>query len=537
MQLKLNLKRRIREPQPDGSPETTSPCSELEDDRVAFNLRICEPIKTVRRPRKEVVEELHFPPLVWIPRLKENLCEACLLPLIEDTHALAADIYSDKVLGSVGLISSCHHCYHVDCITKWTDIENSCPQCKARYHALAHYNLVSCLHVCNQTDQAPQDDTLQTLLRFVCGTRADWLPTKKKDQTPDDITVELAAEDDVCDVCGSGHDPSTILICDGASGLCQRTFHWMCLGYKELPRVAHWFCPNCVESETLTTQEGRAYAVRTVIKRQNAFLEFPVEVPPNPNKAARKRARVDPEPEMERQHPLDLEEGRFCLEVEHNTRYLEDAVKSHEERVSGAKALAELLRSSADERRSVEEYTPTPASPAKPSPQSVPDRLGTLEKIPGRTTTVLEAILDQGEAHGSRSTNATARRLAEQADVARRMEIHSARVAEFRRQRVEERHSRRGPSTRREEGNPSHGLVDFVKKELYDHRELQSLRARDYEKYRSAFKLICQKASKKLHEKVSRSPYDSFHDIMHNDEKFRRYAKEVVAYCTSKTLR
>ena len=59
--------------------------------------------------------------------LREVRSEACLLP-IEATE-------------KVGAVENCTHIFHFGCVEKWSQTENSCPQCKVRFFWMAarHY--------------------------------------------------------------------------------------------------------------------------------------------------------------------------------------------------------------------------------------------------------------------------------------------------------------------------------------------------------------------------------------------------------------
>lgn len=46
----------------------------------------------------------------------ENLCPICYLPL-KNKYTLIRHL-------------NCNHCFHIDCIDKWTYSNNTCPECR-----------------------------------------------------------------------------------------------------------------------------------------------------------------------------------------------------------------------------------------------------------------------------------------------------------------------------------------------------------------------------------------------------------------------
>lgn len=49
-------------------------------------------------------------------------------------------IKSDDPRSWIGLISSCNHGFHFECIIRWAARENTCPQCKARFRVIGVYD-------------------------------------------------------------------------------------------------------------------------------------------------------------------------------------------------------------------------------------------------------------------------------------------------------------------------------------------------------------------------------------------------------------
>lgn len=133
-----------------------------------------------------------------------DICGTCLLAVSDDAQ--------------VGLIDCCRHTFHHDCISRWSETENTCPQCKLRFSWLACYSF---------------NDERSSLQRI-----------KKRDQ---EFSEDEDCDDDItCEVCKQVGDESSLLLCDGMHGTCNTAFHYACVGLQDVP-VGSWFCKDCVD--------------------------------------------------------------------------------------------------------------------------------------------------------------------------------------------------------------------------------------------------------------------------------------------------
>lgn len=68
-----------------------------------------------------------------------------------------------------------------------------------------------------------------------------------------------------CAVCGTDHDASTLLLCDGLDGRCVSTAHTYCIGLEAVPEN-DWFCESCMEKgEHRKDKESAAAASKAAI--------------------------------------------------------------------------------------------------------------------------------------------------------------------------------------------------------------------------------------------------------------------------------
>eukprot|EP00435_Cladocopium_sp_Y103_P064344 s17_g26.t1 len=134
----------------------------------------------------------------------ERICGACLLPLEPE----------DKV----GATDNCTHIFHYECVEKWSQTENSCPQCKVRFFWMAAYG---------------SDHQRQSLMKV-----------ESKDQ--EEQEEEEFEEVSICEKCKEVGDEAKLLLCDGMHGTCNATFHYTCVGLSGVPRGS-WFCPDCTD--------------------------------------------------------------------------------------------------------------------------------------------------------------------------------------------------------------------------------------------------------------------------------------------------
>uniref|UniRef100_F6PH84 Zinc finger protein n=1 Tax=Ciona intestinalis TaxID=7719 RepID=F6PH84_CIOIN len=112
----------------------------------------------------------------------------------------------------VGVPNNCRHIFCVDCILEWSKNANSCPVDRIEFEAIQVY-------------------------RRFGGVFVHELVVEKKINV-----VETHENDTNCQVCGSGENEETLLLCDG----CDLGYHCACLNppLEQVPSD-EWFCINC----------------------------------------------------------------------------------------------------------------------------------------------------------------------------------------------------------------------------------------------------------------------------------------------------
>lgn len=149
-------------------------------------------------------------------------CGACLLELNENAgnqqEASVASRCSDRLrlrAKHIAALEGCQHLFHVRCILVWSEVENSCPQCRSRFRRFGEYNVV--------TGQ----------LRKLC-------EVQQRDQVEQSSSEEI-----ICDLCHRGDDDEFLLLCDGRQGRCPGACHSYCDGLgRQIPR-GRWLCFAC----------------------------------------------------------------------------------------------------------------------------------------------------------------------------------------------------------------------------------------------------------------------------------------------------
>lgn len=129
----------------------------------------------------------------------------------------------------VGLLDTCAHVFHHECIDRWAQTENTCPQCKSRFFWLAGYDLAS-------------------------GLRQSYKQVATKDQEAE--SEEDFEEITFCQRCKEVGDTRQLLLCDGLHGTCNAAFHTYCVGLKGVPRGS-WFCPDCTNGGFDVDKDGK----------------------------------------------------------------------------------------------------------------------------------------------------------------------------------------------------------------------------------------------------------------------------------------
>lgn len=171
--------------------------------------------QVAERPRAQrTVERLALPKERPAVKAGKDVCGACLLPMEPGAR--------------VGAVDNCSHMFHYECVERWSNTENTCPQCKVRFFWLASYGSdgrrLTLTKVENRDQEAEEEEDF------------------------DDVQV--------CEMCKEVGDEGTLLLCDGMHGTCNAAYHFRCVGLRAVPRVS-WFCPDCSERGFDTDATGR----------------------------------------------------------------------------------------------------------------------------------------------------------------------------------------------------------------------------------------------------------------------------------------
>lgn len=166
-------------------------------------------------PRAQrTVERVALPKVRPASSVAKDVCGACLLPLEPGAR--------------IGAIDNCEHVFHFECVERWSNTENTCPQCKVRFFWLASYS---------------SDGKRQSLAKV----------QRRDQEAPEEEEFE---DIQVCEVCKQAGDEGALLLCDGMQGTCNAAYHLHCVGLVAVPRVS-WFCPDCTERGFDTDARGR----------------------------------------------------------------------------------------------------------------------------------------------------------------------------------------------------------------------------------------------------------------------------------------
>jgi len=164
---------------------------------------------------------------------QQSVCGACLMPVDQDDQ--------------IGLIDGCDHFFHYECVERWSQTENSCPQCKLRFSWLASY-----------TPKGQRENLVRVRRRDQKG---------EEDEVFEDIVV--------CEKCKQVGDEASLLLCDGMHGTCNSAYHCACVGLIAVPRDS-WFCEDCVERGFDIDAAGRRG--NSAASSSNASAVLPEEI-------------------------------------------------------------------------------------------------------------------------------------------------------------------------------------------------------------------------------------------------------------------
>ena len=176
----------------------------------------------------ESIDELPTLTRMAKSRIPQDSDDRAMQPIAVSKCGICLSAIADDCATLVSMESSgpaqCQHCYHVDCIAQWAQVENTCPLCKMSFAQIARRDMKTGFVLSHQlvTPQKQQDgnDTEQ----------------------PSDDEVEL---DTSCMVCGEEHlqdnGDANLLICDGG---CGRICHCFCAGFVAVPS-GDWLCDYC----------------------------------------------------------------------------------------------------------------------------------------------------------------------------------------------------------------------------------------------------------------------------------------------------
>ncbi len=152
-------------------------------------------------------------------------CASRLIELDETCSICFTDTLRDALgKGGLGSLDCCAHIYCHGCILRWTtESSSTCPLCKRSASALHRIEADGTRHSSRAVEARVQ---------------------AAPEPTEEELAAMLAEADATynCQLCGSGEDEETILLCDS----CDCGYHMACLD-PPLHRVpaGDWYCPDC----------------------------------------------------------------------------------------------------------------------------------------------------------------------------------------------------------------------------------------------------------------------------------------------------
>ena len=138
------------------------------------------------------------------------MCGACLLELFSEDCEF------------IGAPAGCPHLFHWDCLEQWSQLQNTCPQCKNRFRAAGKYR--------------SRDNELVECVKFKNRNRL------QREDESDHVDTPL----DLCEKCKEPGCDEDLLLCDGMDFTCNAMFHYRCVGLTSVPSGL-WFCEDCID--------------------------------------------------------------------------------------------------------------------------------------------------------------------------------------------------------------------------------------------------------------------------------------------------
>ena len=126
----------------------------------------------------------------------------------------------------------------------WSQVENSCPQCRSRFRRFGEYNLLTGKRRVCEVQAGDSSATVAAWgVKGVYLLCVDALTRAKAPQARFFLGQERdqqgsESEDITCDVCGGAGEPNLLLLCDGRRGRCPGASHTFCDGLGRQARGA-----------------------------------------------------------------------------------------------------------------------------------------------------------------------------------------------------------------------------------------------------------------------------------------------------------
>ena len=134
----------------------------------------------------------------------------------------------------IGSIDCCQHIFHSTCIHAWSQINNTCPLCKKRFHRI---------YLCKTWNKSNKKDENENEKE---NENKNVIRVDNRDQSPSyfiDSDIFVYFDECACQLCGSGDDEQLLLLCDGYN--CSIACHTYCIGLGDVVPDGDWFCKQC----------------------------------------------------------------------------------------------------------------------------------------------------------------------------------------------------------------------------------------------------------------------------------------------------